>query len=155
MTYPKHQYIQEINDEVMYCSKLYCPFKVEMSSSPSFSSLIMSSPPISSPFTQTCGYVGQLENFLRPCRMSSSEKMSKVENSTPVSVINGMIYDIGKGNILFINQFEISIINNSDKTLTQHYFHQLSTKSTSWFISVSFHKDHNVSSVNQFFHSLF
>ena len=63
----------------------YYPFNVASSSSPSFNSLMMSSPPTSSPWTYTCGYVGQLENFLRPCRMSSSDKISKVENSTSVS----------------------------------------------------------------------
>lgn len=37
------------------------PFRTDTSSPLSFSSLTMSRPPISSPFTYSCGYVGQLE----------------------------------------------------------------------------------------------
>jgi len=37
----------------------------------------MSNPPTSSPLMYSCGYVGQLENFFKPCRTSSSSSMSK------------------------------------------------------------------------------
>src|SRR5579864_8075584 len=38
----------------------------------SYISVMMSEPPINSPFTYSCGMVGQLENCLMPSRMSLS-----------------------------------------------------------------------------------
>mmetsp|Transcript_20529 Transcript_20529/g.44451 ORF Transcript_20529/g.44451 Transcript_20529/m.44451 type:complete len:213 (-) Transcript_20529:229-867(-) len=52
-----------------------CSRKVPPSS---FISLRISRPPTSSPLAYNCGYVGQLECFLRPCRTSSSDKISKL-----------------------------------------------------------------------------
>mmetsp|Transcript_11500 Transcript_11500/g.16425 ORF Transcript_11500/g.16425 Transcript_11500/m.16425 type:complete len:203 (-) Transcript_11500:205-813(-) len=56
-------------------------------SSPSAaSSFRISNPPISSPFEYTCGYVGHFEYSLRPCRTSSSPKISKKPYFTLLSL---------------------------------------------------------------------
>ena len=46
---------------------------------------MMSSPPTSLPSPYSCGYVGQLEYFFRPCRTSSSDRMSNVSKRTCAS----------------------------------------------------------------------
>lgn len=63
-------------------SPSHSPLSAAPSSPAASISLIMSSPPTSSPATYTWGYVGQSENFLRPCRTSSSVRMSKVSYSS-------------------------------------------------------------------------
>ena len=64
----------------LFKSAYASPFKALNNSPLSFSSLIMSNPPMSSPLTYTWGYVGQLEKVFSPCRTSSSVSMSKVSN---------------------------------------------------------------------------
>mmetsp|Transcript_7531 Transcript_7531/g.12914 ORF Transcript_7531/g.12914 Transcript_7531/m.12914 type:complete len:250 (+) Transcript_7531:129-878(+) len=51
--------------------------RMSFSSPDSSSSLAMSTPPMNSPLTYSCGYVCQFEWALRPCRTVSSERMSK------------------------------------------------------------------------------
>lgn len=58
--------------------KQECHPHPQIPSSSASLTLMMSSPPISSPLTYTCGYVGQLEYVFSPCRTSSSDRMSKL-----------------------------------------------------------------------------
>lgn len=48
-------------------------------------SRMTSQPPSSSPLTYSWGYVGHCEYSFKPCRTSSSVRMSKVSNETPIA----------------------------------------------------------------------
>jgi len=67
-------------------SSSFPPMSSVFSSPDSAISITMSQPPISSPFTYSCGYVGQLLYVFSPCLTSSSWRISNVSYGTPVAV---------------------------------------------------------------------
>lgn len=76
-------YLTELNISLSHTK--FQPFNVATNSLPATNSLMMSNPPMSSPLTYTCGYVGQSEYVFSPCRTFSSVRMSNVSYGICVS----------------------------------------------------------------------